>query len=404
MKMEEAPKEKHVYKVGDKVVINFPSNGLGWAGGPIPSLDTPKKGDVLTLRGQSESGAWYTDEWHWWWDERAFSPYKEEKEEMVKPMLMKDLRAVAKQRKLPLYSRMNKAQLQAALIQKQAAPLAAKPLPKPVVPSLGKELRNRTGDDPGTCSYALEFTGGYRRFQVRDVCHARLKKAGRWDENEEKEKSLSIVAAVCDIAGHYNEVEKKDVYKRAILYLLNHSPYKNTYITKNWDDVMCEGVYLNVTVESHSRCVAGAIALREASEFPAQLEMFKLLTNDGFDDSLAWFACRHFRIGDGVYVFSPNTGGHATLSCSMNWEQLKKFWKEGFHIGKDVPMSEKAVNYSIFESISPIVYGDAGTLQQKLKKVFNVVEDKKAAWDSPMKKLSKRQLFAGLEILAKELA
>lgn len=397
--------EKHVYQVGDKVVMNFPNNDDGkgerWNGGAIGYAFDLEKGQVVTLKEKwaDHEDAWGIQESRWVYDERAFSPYKEPVE-IPKPILLKDLRIQASKQGIVNYSRFSKKDLQELLNKRQniAPPLAP---PKPVAPSLGEELRKKTGDVPGTCSYALEFSNGTRRFQVKDVCHARLRKKSSYEAGYEEEKKNNVVAAVCDIAGHYHVAPDKEAYKQAIVYLLNDSPYKQVYITKSWDDALREGVYLNVTKESNSHCVTGAIALREASEFPKQTEMFSYLVKSGFSLSASWFAARHFKKNGDKITYNAHAGGHATISFSMDYAELITFWKKGFFRKVGEPMSKKADGYEVFESIAKH-YVLKNTLNDFLLKTFSPPEEK--GWGVDPDPFPLRNLFNGMEIIEKELA
>lgn len=402
--------EKHVYQVGDKVVMNFPNNDNGgpgrWKGGRIAYNANPADldvlvGQVVTLKEnwKGYKDAWRIQESRWVYDERAFSPYKEPVE-MPKPMLLKDLRIQASKQGIVNYSRFSKKDLQELLNKRQniAPPLAP---PKPVAPSLGEELREKTGNSPSTCSYALEFSNGRRRFQVRDACHARLKKQNSYEKDYEEEKRNNVVAAVCDIAGHYHEAPDKEAYKQAIVYLLNDSPYKQVYITKSWEDALREGVYLNVTKESNSHCVTGAIALREASESPKQTEMFGYLVKSGFSLSASWFAARHFRKNGDKLTYNAHAGGHATISFAMDYAELIAFWKKGFCRKVGEPMSKKADGYEVFGSIAKH-YVAENTLNDFLLKTFSPPKGK--GWGVDPDPFPLRNLFNGMEIIEKELA
>jgi hypothetical protein len=272
------------------------------------------------------------------------------------------LREYARKNNIKGYSNLLKADLiELVSNQKQAVlPLIPKPA-VPVKPSLGMELKQKTGNNARTCSYALEFASGHRRFQTHDVCHARLRSYVAYAkhpyyEGQGYEKEAEVVAVALNVSGHLSQFEtpeEKQTYRDFVKYVITESPYSSVFLTKNVEDAFNEAVYLDVD-KPLSWCVAGAIHLREGSEFRRTwLPSWKVFMDMGFTGKESWFLATFFRkAGEGFNPHIP-TGGHMTVHGAMDTEDFLKFYKEGFHLKKDeLSLRKNQENYSIFACIA----------------------------------------------------
>lgn len=196
--------------------------------------------------------------------------------------------------------------------------------PPEVVPEwkilLGK-LREKVGNNPGTCSYAMTDTDGQDVFQVRDVCHARL--VDRYDATEYK-------TAVLDVAGHYNTHEHPEAFKAYVDYIIQRSPWKGAFINRTTDEVVAEGVALNVN-EGVNYVVSAAVALRIGYEYMQLAEDFHSLASSGCPEHLAFLTasmCNGYGI-KGYYPLNGQRGSHHVVSSSMRFKTLKDFFFKG---------------------------------------------------------------------------
>ena len=302
---------------------------------------------------------------------------------------------------------MNKAQLIAAIVAAKAAPAVKPAAPlaapaKPVVPSLGEELRKNTGNNPGTCSYAMEWDNGHRRFQIHDVCHARMKKASVYESrgNQAKEQGAALVACALDVKGHYENAGDKPAYRAWVDYFINHSPFAIAFKTKNVDEAMKEAVYMDVT-QPNSYLVAAAIGLRQASESPHRLAAWKQLVDAGFSEKAAHFMCHHLKEG----MFYPDGGGHSPFTTSMSKDEFLSFFKKGFKNTKEAPANKDFSSYRVFACIAD---ADAYYAQPKMVTLGNYLEEilkhTPVGYGRKQQPVPQRILFAAMEQIEKDIA
>lgn len=179
----------------------------------------------------------------------------------------------------------------------------------------------------GVCSYALEFEDGHRRFQVKDVCHARLTYGGRYYSAEEQGKKLLAVAL--NVSGHikkYQVAAASQRYKRHVQYILTESPWKDAFIQKPLGEVYTSGVYLDLT-KDFWYCVAAAVALRTGSEFDNCLAMFQRLLDLNYSPNVAYIVSQLSR---GLNAFASFAGGHHVFNnTNMTMESYARFFNTG---------------------------------------------------------------------------
>lgn len=236
------------------------------------------------------------------------------------------------------------------------------------VPLLQELTDKVTVQGVGVCSYALEFEGGLRRFQVKDVCHARLTYGGRYYSAEERDKKLLAVAL--NVSGHVAKYkgEAAERYKRHVQYILTESPWKDAFIQKPLEEVYTSGVYLDLTKEFWY-CVAAAIALRTGSEFDNCLPLFQRLLDLNYSPNVAYVVSQLSR---GLNSFGYFAGGHHVLNNgTMRMEAYACF----FNTGKFSRCSGMS-----YQEASGRDYRIDPLIQEKLEKtdvsVFNYVMEK----------------------------
>ena len=195
---------------------------------------------------------------------------------------------------------------------------------KPKVPTLLEELNRQVWNNAGTCSYAIEFKGGHRRYQVRDACHARIPFPYYEKEKEEKE----AVALCLNIEGHAANmrVDEQNNYWYYVDYILNRSPWSSMFIgDKNLDNIKKEGgVYVDVN-RGINEIMSAAVALRMGSEFKHILANFYNLSQAGCNENIAWIVSKHFH----NTKYGIDGGGHSTLQSSLNFKQYVQTMETG---------------------------------------------------------------------------
>ena len=402
--------EKQDFKVGDKVRVinprNIDENDVALAGGPIQwALDIPNPEDIFTIRETHQKYATLNDadgeRYPWVYDYKSLKHVEEKKE---KQMTFDEAYEQARALRIVGRGSMNKAQLIAAIagrngIIKPAAPLAAPA--KPPKPTLGEELRQKTGIHPGTCSYAMEWDNGHRRFQIGDVCHARMKVAGIWDKAEDKANEVknSLVACALDVKGHYVQAADKPAYRAWVDYFINRSPFAVAFKTKNVDEAMKEAVYMDVT-QPNSYLVAAAIGLRQASEYPHRLAAWKQFVDVGFSEKAAHFMCHHLKGG----MFVPDGGGHSPFTTSMLKEEFLSFFKKGFKNTKEAPANMDFSSYRVFACIA-----DADAYYAHPKKVTlgnyleEILKHQAPKYGVRQEEIPLRKLYAAMEQIEKDI-
>ena len=337
------------------------------------------------------SQTWYTRRFKKIENDAAEAAPIEQKEE--KQMTFDEAYEQAKALQIAGRGRMSKAALIAAIAAAKAAPAKpAAPLAKPAIPTLGEELRNKVGNDPSTCSYAMEWDNGHRRFQVRDVCHARMRKSiyGPDQGTIDKEKTATLVVVALDVAGHYAVHKKQAEYKSWVEYFINRSPFASSFITKDVEQAMKEAVYLDVN-KPNSQLVAAAMGLRQASEFPARLDDWVRLKGMGFSEKAAHAMCHHI-LGK---QFIADSGGHSPFCGSMNWEEYISFFKTGFADKKEQPANKDFSRYAVFDSIAK---QNGVSVRGSLLKLLGVKEEER--WGENLQ-FTERSLFSAMEEIEK---
>lgn len=263
-----------------------------------------------------------------------------------------------------LYNRNNFIVIQRAA---QAVPVANKPAPavvkEPAKPkTLLEELKDKIKGEAGTCSYALEFADGSRRFQIRDACHYRIRHHSRdgYCTSSKDPKDVKPVAVALNISGHVSRFkgERIEQYKAFVKYILDDSPWSKAFLTKYSDDVMNDGVLLDVT-QSYSFVCSAAIALRVGSEYPTQLTYFKELIDMKYSGNVAFVLSQVVQKEENnKYSLRSQGGGHHVFNTGHDAAQLLAFFNEG-KLNLDDGKYEDAAGkpYQIQNVIAPTLGG-----------------------------------------------
>lgn len=244
------------------------------------------------------------------------------------------------------------------------------------------DLKRKVANDPGTCSYALEFTDGVRRFQVRDICHARLT-FGNYADNHRR--GIVLAKAALNLSGHAFKIKKEgklDEYVAYVDYILQRSPWKDAFLPISTQEAIESGVYLNVE-EGINYCVAAAVALRTASEFPLKREAFNHVVKLGYDEHLAFVIAANIlgpyqkEWGDNKPIlkkyFYRCDGSHHVISGGEHTVQgLRAFFYEGVHGAKGKLYKQAScTQYYLFKSIQAQLNTIGNGLFKAIEKLFD---------------------------------
>lgn len=244
-------------------------------------------------------------------------------------------------------------------------------IPIPVKEDLLAELTRKANKAMGTCSYALEFEDGYRRFQVSDVCHARMPFGGYSDNHK---NNLVLKAVALNISNHIKRGNITEEGRRNMIrmyeYIIFRSPWKDAFIKPADNKVPVDsGVYVNINMP-FSYCVAGAIALRSVSEFPYMREMFIRMVDLGIDEHIAFIASTCASNGGdeyGVTLRRFDGGHHVVNITSHKAEDLRSFFYKNklTYVDKSYKDSINKM-YKIWEVIGPARYAAASNLFERM--------------------------------------
>ena len=237
--------------------------------------------------------------------------------------------------------------------------------------TLLKSLCDKVGDIAGTCSYAIQFEGGRIRYEVRDVCHARIYYPSYTREAVEKKAT----AVALNVKGHV--ARSGAAYPDYVDYIINESPWASVFTgDKNLQTVLNSGIYLDVN-RTVSELVCSAVALRAGSEFSFNNKLFKELSDMGFNKHVCWIVSQCFKQEGENYIFSSLGGGHHVLATTMDLDEVVAFFKTGkFRNQENVrPYKENGRGYAILSSMAEESGNDISNFVKKHPKAEKIPEN-----------------------------
>ena len=262
--------------------------------------------------------------------------FPEDSFELAKPLVhtYKELYALAKEKNIHGRSKMNKEQLATAV--------------KGYKNPLGNELRRQVGKQQSCCHFAREFENGNRTYDVNAPCHANL----GYGEN-------------CDVlVDDIGYVQQPPIYKDFVHYMLNESPFKDQFLTKDVEKAIQHGVYYDVDKE-YNRVVCSAVALRQGNEHAYRLSAFKYFKEKGFSANVSWCLAQPITLINGKFGLDTMGGGHDVFMRDMAADSFFKFFKEGFWNPVINSYRNRKEYYSLYSAITP---GEMGRDVRKHKK------------------------------------
>jgi hypothetical protein len=163
----------------------------------------------------------------------------------------------------------------------------------------------------------------------------------------------------------YQNPASQALFKEWFDYVLNRSPFKNVFKNKKgWEK---DGVALNMDLPP-SVVFAGAIMLRECSEFHPMVRGWKYFKEHGFTEDEAYI-CSHYFSADenGVPFWNPQGWGHHNMNGNWITPQDARNFVAHKIVCNEPPMKEGCTSWATARMLSP----GNGTTGKELLYVFN---------------------------------
>jgi len=305
---------KMEFKVGDKVKVTHKSDESIWC----IYMDT-SIGNYYTITKVKKEGVYYYLSFGrgiYYFPITSLQPVKTTKEYWYQEAKKKNIR-------------------HRSTMTKQQLIDAVRGWKEPVLP-LGDELRKKVGNQQSCCHFAKEFENGRRTYHVNAPCHANL---GCGD----------VCTVLVDDIGY---VQKPPIYKEFVHYMLNESPFRDQFLTKDVEKAIQHGVYYDVDKE-YNRVVCSAVALRQGNEHAYRLSAFKYFKEKGFSSNVSWCLAQPIMLINGKFGIDPMGGGHDVFTRDMAADSFFKFFKEGFWNPVIYSYRNKKEYYDLFSAITP---------------------------------------------------
>jgi hypothetical protein len=211
-----------------------------------------------------------------------------------------------------------------------------------------KLLASRVKDannNAGLCSFSITFSNGEAtKFCVQAPCHARLAYLGF------KTKRVYLSALSYHI-NHY--IESANIDKKLYLsycdYIINESPWKHVFVTKDIIDTEQNGLVLRTDVP-FTQLLGACIALREGHEQRHKLGMFNEIIQAGFSKHTAYIVSCGVSGSMKNPMYRGISNSHRVLSPAMGYKGLFDFFKQGYNnklLPKDYKLYSEAGNGSL---------------------------------------------------------
>lgn len=140
---------------------------------------------------------------------------------------------------------------------------------------------------------------------------------------------VEVIGAV-DFPYFKGAVDNPD-WDRYADYIINRSSFRVAFHPTNIEDVKANGVRLNVEATA-DQVAGGCVALRHGTEWPAHLEMFAFLLDQGIDEDTAWLGSFMVQKTNtaGEYQKARVDGGHQAMTGGMPADKVFSFFKNGW--------------------------------------------------------------------------
>lgn len=228
-------------------------------------------------------------------------------------------------------------------LPEQAAPKKEdKPAPPPPksLARLLKEEQDKRGRI-GLCSYAIMNNKGVVKYQVNDICHARIRPYNLHG----KYTGVSLMVEYhAEKIREDSSPKEEALYLRAIDYILHRSPWASIYINKDFKkNFGCVDLDVNRGINA---VACAAIALRTCSEYVPSNEVFCALVDAGVNEHIAYIIA-HSCMSKGV---GNNNGGHHVFSAACTLNSVLSFFKTGKFLYEGAPYKDNKERYNVVSS------------------------------------------------------
>lgn len=210
-----------------------------------------------------------------------------------------------------------------------------------------------SGNHLGVCSFAIMHEDDTEEITRDGPCHAAF---GNYYGNNGKKKIKAV--ALC-FSRFYNKMseEQKPGYKRFLNYIVNESPMKDCFIPRTADDLVKNGVMMNVA-KSTSEITVAAVATRHYTEFAAKGKVFDEVMDMGFEGNVAMFVSTFFDKRGEDMCYNNFGGGHSFMANTLDYKSLFSFFKNGFDPEllpqPYKPMAEGRTSYRILKTVAKL--------------------------------------------------
>lgn len=209
------------------------------------------------------------------------------------------------------------------------------------------------GEHRGVCSFAIMNDNGKKHIVKDGPCHA----AFGYDYGDEAKKPIKAIALCFSRFYNNYDEQKKEGYKRFLNYIVNESPMKDCFLPRSPEDMVKNGVLMNVNKSSSELAVA-AVATRHYTEFAAKGNVFDEVMDMGFEGSVAMFVSTFFNKNGDELTYNNFGGGHGFMANVQDYKSLFSFFKNGFDPellpNPYKPMAEGRKGYKILRTVAKL--------------------------------------------------
>jgi hypothetical protein len=290
---------------------------------------------------------------------------------------VKELRILAKG-KVPGYYKLRKEQLIAAL-NKEGIPVEKL--------TVGQKLIAKQTDYQPCCSFAFEFQNQEPAYYHHAPCHAVLN------------YSRGVERVWIDLNVHHKHSNQPKMYTEFIDWMLKHGPFKHLFSVHSAKEAY-EGKLFISGEHPKNEIIHALIGLREGSEFPKIVSLWKEARDAGLDGRTALCFGQNFIKEGESYKLAPSNGAHKTYSAGhVRFKDMKDYYREGKLKTPGNRFTTSGQNYLVTEAISGagLHNGDLeGSLEDKLQEIFNVKPATRFPRFGEKYSLVKEEMFKGL--------
>lgn len=192
--------------------------------------------------------------------------------------------------------------------------------------SLRTRLTKACSKVHGVSSAAMVGIDAYskpaKRIFAARICHAFV-------------REFTVVSEFYEnISAHYRTMseERKPSYVKYVNYILKRSPWAKAFLTKSFG----VGLRYNIAIDCslpRQHIMAAITALRMGSEFPEHLKLFTEMAKKYGEDYAFIIASTTHKViyaDKSIYTLDQYSEPHAVFDISTKYENLVKFFKEGF--------------------------------------------------------------------------